>query len=187
MSERQSAAITARDLARAAGVADGALYNHFGDKHDLILAALVRRFERLVETFRADVGVVDPGTTPASLRDEAERVATALLAFQRGALPMLANVLAEPSLFARFMTEIHRPPLGGNVFAEPVRDLARVADDRGQASDVSPAAVADLLVGTVLLLALVELLGGRDPADTDTRLRACVHALIRGLARHSPA
>src|SRR5262249_61477702 len=43
LTEKQAGAITTREIARAAGVADGVLYNHFADKHDLILAAPIPR------------------------------------------------------------------------------------------------------------------------------------------------
>jgi len=41
------AAVKARDLARDAGCALGAIYNVFGDLHDIIIAVNGRTFERL--------------------------------------------------------------------------------------------------------------------------------------------
>ena len=198
VAERQSTAITARDIARAAGVSDGVLYNHFEDKHDLILAALVERFERVAAEFRADVSATTnpsvrspeaPGgvNEGASLEARLGQLAAASLRLHASALPMLANVLSEPALFHRFMVAIHAPGLGPHVFMDPIEALVRAERDAGRTGDVEPAAAADLLVGSILLLALVELLGRQPRAETEARLRHAVHALVVGLAPRSRA
>lgn len=51
LSERQISAITTRDTTLSAGVSDGVLYNYFGDKNELLLAALLRRYQSVVERF----------------------------------------------------------------------------------------------------------------------------------------
>ena len=189
VAERQSSAITARDIARKAGVSDGALYNHFPDKHELVLDALVGRFELLVGEFQAEVGLelgAAPGDdTPLDAR--LRHLAAATFRLHAASLPMLANVLSEPALFHRFMLAIHRPPHGGRVFTDPVEDLVRAERSTGRAGDVEPSAVADLLVGSVLMLALVDVLGGRSRRDTEARLEAAVRALVLGLAPRSPS
>ena len=187
--ERQSAAITARDIARAAGTSDGVLYNHFADKHELILAALVGRFERLVGEFQAEIAMGSGATRAAAARLDGrlEHLANATFRLHAASLPMLANVLSEPGLFHRFMLAIHRPPLGGHVFTDPAEELVRAERAAGRAGDVEPSAVADLLVGSVLMLALVELLGGRSREDSEARLRAVVRTLVLGVAPRSPS
>ena len=191
VAERQSAAITARDIARAAGVSDGVLYNHFADKHELILAALMGRFEALVADFQAeaDAALATTGSrrpsgasAAALLASRVGSLADASFRLQAAALPMLANVLSEPALFQRFMHAIHRPPFGGHLFMGPVEDLVLAERAAGRAGDVEPSAVADLLAGSILLLALVDLLGGRPRATSEARLRAVVRTLVAGLA-----
>ena len=178
VAERQSSAITARDIAREAGLSDGALYNHFTDKHELVLEALVGQFEGLVAAFEERVAAI----RSTSAERELEALAAATLELHRASLPMLANVVSEPALFHRFMIAIHRPPLGGHVFSSPFE--AHVRRHRGAAYSgaADPRAAADVLVGTVLLLGLVEVLGGRPGTDTERRLRAAVRTVVRGLA-----
>jgi AcrR family transcriptional regulator len=113
--ERQAAAITARDIARRAVVSDGVLYNHFDDKHELVVAALVRRFERLVEAFQAEISTAAPSPAPPRLEIDLERLAGASFRLHAAALPMLANVLS-----GRPLPAVHAgdpsPPLGPRVF-----------------------------------------------------------------------
>ncbi|HVB64884.1 MAG TPA: TetR/AcrR family transcriptional regulator, partial [Nitrolancea sp.] len=58
--EGQVADITTRDIARAAGVSIGVLYNYFASKNDLLVTALVRRVQRSVAQF--DTDLPEPGT-----------------------------------------------------------------------------------------------------------------------------
>ncbi len=41
LADRQVSAITTRDIARAAGLSDGVLYNYFANKNDLVVVALL--------------------------------------------------------------------------------------------------------------------------------------------------
>src|SRR5258705_13651647 len=52
--------LTTRAIAHHAGVSDGVLYNHFDDKADLLMAAMLRRYSRLVE--RLEVAAPTAGT-----------------------------------------------------------------------------------------------------------------------------
>jgi AcrR family transcriptional regulator len=182
VAERQSAAITARDIAREAGVSDGVLYNHFADKHDLVVAALVRRFERLVATFRADLAVTADAAPLPGLAAGLERFVGASFRLHAAALPMLANVLSEPVLFRRFMVEIHRPPFGVGVFMEPLEEHLRSERRAGRVGDADPSAATELLVGSILLLALRDLVAPRPAEAVGARLREIVGTLVLGLA-----
>src|SRR4051812_14070250 len=82
LAERQVAAITTRDIARAAGVSDGVLYNYFADKNELLLAALVQRYGRVAARFDVDL------PTPGSATVEAN-----LAAYARAALDLITEIL----------------------------------------------------------------------------------------------
>src|SRR5688572_7785639 len=58
--ERPASAITTREIARAAGVSDGVLYNYFADKNDLIITALVRRHTETLRQY--DLALPAPGS-----------------------------------------------------------------------------------------------------------------------------
>jgi len=187
LAERQAAAITARDIARRAAVSDGVLYNHFDDKHELVVAALVRRFERLVEAFQAEISQATPSPAPPRLDVDLDRLVGASFRLHAAALPMLANVLSEPALFQRFMVAIHRPPLGPRVFIDPIEAHLGSERDAGRLGDVDPGAATGLLVGSILLLALQDLIVPRPTEVIEAHLHEAVRALVIGLAPRTPA
>ena len=181
LADRRPAAITSRDIARAAALSDGVLYNHFADKHDLLLAALVRRFERLTGAHAADPVAAGTG----SIADGIAEVVRRGHAIQVAVLPMLANLAGDPALLGRFLVEIHRPPLGGDVFARPVRSwlAAEQAAGRIRAGDLE--GLTSLVVGAVLLQGLIDVLGHRPSSDRDAQLSAIAAALVPALLPHS--
>ena len=69
LAERQVSSITTRDIARAAGVSDGVLYNYFANKNDLLVAALMRRYAGLVSGFDADLPAPGSEIGRASCRE----------------------------------------------------------------------------------------------------------------------
>jgi AcrR family transcriptional regulator len=176
LAERPAAALTTREIARAADVSDGVLYNYFADKDELVLAALVRRFARLVERFQADLP--EPGTH--TLEQNLRSFAEASLELHLDAVPLVASLLAEPALLRRFMVEIHREPLGGPQLVGPVSAYLEAERAAGRVGDVDADAAADLLVGAIVMRAFTTLLGARR-SDLAERLPALVHALVRGL------
>ena len=186
VAEGQVSAITARDIARAAGVSDGALYHHFEDKHGLVLAALLARYGRLVGDFEAEVAAVRGADPPTQMTETLDRLTTAALELQGAALPMFAHVLSEPVLFHRFMAAVHSPPFGGRVFMDPFVEYLHAEREGGHLGEVSPAAAADLLVGAVLLTALRDIMTPRSGADRKQAARGLVQAIVLGLAPRPP-
>ena len=167
------AAITARELARAADVSDGVLYNHFSDKNEVLLTALVRRFGRLVARFQAAVQTPGRRTIEGNL----EQLAGALLELHRAALPLIAKLLAQPALLQRFLGDIHRPgePFGGKLIRNLVVDYVTAEQRSGRLASGDAAAAGDLLIGGVALLAVP------GTAQRDDRLSALVATLMNGL------
>lgn len=177
LGERRAPRLTTRELARAAGVSDGVLYNYFADKDELVLAALVRRFARLVERFQAELP--EPGT--ATLEQNLRSFAEASLDLHLDALPLVTSLLAEPELLRRFLVEIHREPLGAPQLVGPVSSYLEAERAAGRVGDVDPEAAADLLVGAIVMRAFTTLLGA-ERSDLSERLPALVATLVRGLA-----
>lgn len=177
LTERRPIAITSRDIARSAGLSDGVLYNHFADKHELLLAALVRRFDRITAAYNADA--VQPGV--ADVVDGLRTVVRRAHAVQVALLPMLANLVGDPALLERFLVEIHRTPLGGEHFTGPVRRFLEGERDAGRVGVVDLEGATDLIVGAVLLQGLLDVLGHRAPEDRDRRLDSIASALLSGL------
>ena len=168
--------ITARDLAREADVSDGVLYNYFADKSELLLTALLRRFDALLERFDSDL------PRPAADRSSrtSARIAEALFRFDVDGFPLFAKLLGDPPLLRRFLVETHRRPLYTERVRKPVVDYLAGERRRGRIAKVDPEAAADLLIGGTAQLALTTVTGGRPPAR---RLPAIVDSLVKGIAR----
>ena len=168
--------ITARDLAREAGVSDGVLYNYFADKSELLLTALLGRFDELLEDFEASLPTPGSGSVEKNVRAFAE----ALLQFDIDGFPLFAKLLGDPPLLRRFLVETHRRPLYTERVRKPVVDYLAGERRRGRIAKVDPEAAADLLIGGIAQLALTTVTGGRPPAR---RLPAIVDTLVKGIAR----
>lgn len=182
LAEDEPGSITTRRLAAAAGVSDGVLYNYFADKNDLLVTALVRRFSRLVAALRAELREREADAAETSL----ERLALALLELHRAAVPLFGKLLAQPPLLERFFAEIHRSeqPLGGKQIRDAVIEQLDEERRLGRLAVPDSGVAADVLIGSIALLALGGALGAVPEAELDRRTRATVHLLIRGLDPH---
>jgi AcrR family transcriptional regulator len=177
LAERQPGSITSRDIARRAGASVGVLYNHYADKHDLLLRALVRRFALLLTGFATDPPAPGHGTVADGIAGLVRRSHE----LQLVALPMLANLVGDPPLLGRFLMEIHRPPLGGVAFHQPIADYLSGERRLGRIGPIEPDAVADVLVGAVLLQGLIDVLGHRPPADAERHLAGVTATILAAL------
>ena len=181
--------LTTRTIAREAQVADGVLYNHFADKDDLVVVALVERFTQLGQQFAA--GCPRPGAQ--DLREGLRTVVQQCRRFQSDAFPMLAGLLGRPDLLHALFTRLHgvdgRMPL--LVWGDIVDYLAGEQALGTISPDVAPDTITSVIFGASQLDALREPLtwattgsapeapatpGGPDPAIdrlVDVLVRAC--------------
>jgi AcrR family transcriptional regulator len=189
LAERQVSAVTTRDIARAAGVSDGVLYNYFADKSELLVAGLVRRFETVVATFGVDLPA--PGT--GTLEDNLVAYLQALYDLSRDSFPMIAGLVGEPGLLVRVIDEIHRPGQGILPFLNRIGEYLYGEQQLGRIrADADLMAAMLLLSGTCGTLAMrshlmigfhaVALGEPIDDADAQETLRRAVHALLGGIA-----
>ena len=149
--------VTTRQIARHAAVSDGVLYNHFRDKDELIVAALVRRYSRLVEQFEARLAEADRAGegSKGSVGAWLQAFALALRDLEAGALHLAAGVLAERGLLEAFWIEMHRAPLGLDRLRRPLLDRLEAARAAGHvAKDLDVEAAANLLFGASLISAI---------------------------------
>ena len=112
LDERSMGELTTRAIAHHAGVSDGVLYNHFDDKTDLLMAAMLRRYARLVERLEAATPTAGDGTVVGNVqaygRALSEVEADAML---HGAALARAPAAAPPVLGGDPPVAVrHRPP-----------------------------------------------------------------------------
>jgi AcrR family transcriptional regulator len=183
LAERPVATITTRDIARAAAVSDGVLYNYFADKHDLLLAALLRRYRALAERFEA--AVPEPGS--ATVERNLYVFAEATLDLQSRLMPTIAGLISEPVLMHRFVEAIHGVPFGPQHNQHRMADYIAAEQALGRiAGDVDPDAASILVTGAALVLVIANhvLPAGARPVAA-ARLPGIVETLMRGVGRSS--
>ncbi|MEU4641981.1 helix-turn-helix domain-containing protein [Micromonospora sp. NPDC023814] len=180
IADRGVAGLTVRDIARAAGVADGVLYNHFADKEELLAHALHAHVRAAEERAGGPAPEPGTGTVGANLRTHLTRA----LALHAAVLPAFTGLLHQPRVLARF-AELPSPAAGGSVRAE-LADYLRAEQLLGRvAPDARPDAVAALVVGVCHDLVLGHLLDPAAPAPAELPARTVddlVVTLLRGIA-----
>jgi AcrR family transcriptional regulator len=165
--QRGSAGLSVRDIARAAQVADGVLYNYFADKEDLLAQALL-----------AHVGAIMGSATPMPAAGTGTVAENLELFIDRGlsilvrVVPAFAGLQAQPKVLSRF----HEMVGGGAAFG--VAGAGRGEDaGESQGKDAGEGQGEDASLRHAAQRGLPEQLGaylaaeqqlGRISADADT-------------------
>ena len=175
-----AAALTTRQIAREAQVADGVLYNHFAGKDDLVLTAMAERAGELVDAFQA--AVPEPGS--GTLEGNVATLTRAALDMQAGLLPLVTGLLGRPDLFHGFFATFHAGLGPQATFAATVEYLQAEQALGRAADDVDAAAVTELMFGACQLRTIMTVAATGTPTVTAERagdLEAVVAALLRAL------
>jgi len=156
VARRGVAGLSVREIAREAGVAIGVLYNHFGDKEELLALAL-HAHVRAVEA-----GLGDPPGPPGSgtVRANLTAYLTRGLALHAAIVPAFAGLPGEPGVLARF-TALPNPAAGGQGLREELADYLRAESRLGRvAAGTDPQVIATLIIGVCHEMVLPRLYGG---------------------------
>ncbi|HEY8045835.1 MAG TPA: helix-turn-helix domain-containing protein [Streptosporangiaceae bacterium] len=130
--ERGSAGLAVRDIAREAQVSDGALYNYFEDKEDLLAQALLAHVGQVMN----DAPQMIPGAGTATV------VENLTLFIDRGmeslyrVVPAFAGLMSQPNVLRRF----HDMVGGDQAFAAPAGEQDQAGEGGGPEG---PAAAAE--------------------------------------------
>jgi AcrR family transcriptional regulator len=165
---------TIRDVAQAAGVADGTIYNYFGNKTDVLLGLLHRL--SAVEERPTDFAAAQGMRWDAFLRLYLAHRLSVLQADTDAFRAVLPEMLADAPLRERYLAQGLAPALA--VSAAYMAHLV----EAGQIRPVDPALLSRIMAGTVLGLLLLQLLGDPYlPAHADAIPAALADLLIHGL------
>lgn len=170
--------LTTRAIAHHAGVSDGVLYNHFDDKADLLMAAMLRRYGRLVERLEAATPRAGKGDIVANLQS----FGLALSEVESDALLQGAALLAHPTLLHRFWAEIHRSPFGIDRLRRPLEDYLTAEQRLGRvAAELDIEAAVTVVFGVCAMTALTRRLDPTaDRTDVVRHLDAAIAAAVMG-------
>ncbi len=157
--ERGVTRATTKEIARAAKVSEGSIYNHFENKTALFGAAFGAVTSGIRGAMRELAASVGKGTVEGNL----ERLAGAAVRFYGELLPMTASALADHQVSAwlrQRMPERGGGPVQGHAALIAYLEAERAAGRLGPAAD--PAFIAAALLGACLQHAFLSLLA--DPA-----------------------
>jgi AcrR family transcriptional regulator len=180
LEHRSFGEVTTRAIAHHAGVSDGVLYNHFTDKHDLLMAALLRRYGRLVERLEGAVPTAGEG----SLVTNVQAYGRALSDVESDVLLHGAALLGHPPLLHTFWTEIHKAPFGVDRLRRPLADYLTAEQKLGRvAGEVDIKAAVTVIFGVCAMVALSLRLNQTADRDALARHRdAALATAINGLS-----
>ncbi|MCW2918710.1 MAG: TetR family transcriptional regulator [Actinomycetia bacterium] len=183
LAERHAAALTTREIARAADLSDGVLYNYFADKNELVITALVRRYGRLVVRFDAEL----PQPGDATLEHNLLAYSRAALEMHLDGLPIVAGLLSDPELLRRFIDELHRNPYGPQLYQQRIIEYLHGEQRLGRLPAVDVEAATTLFTGATMMLALTSLMGmaGETGEELFGQLPGIVTILLNGINARS--
>ena len=171
------AKLTTKSVAHQANLSEAAIYYHFDDKFDLVLAVIARHLPALREVMRPLPHQVGTQTVSANLA----RAASALAAFWYRLLPALGPALADQASTSRlraFLSERHLGPRRGveamTRYLEAEKGLGRVA------AGANPSAVGTAIMGACQAIALEGRLEGRSRRWVEGQAAAITRALVAG-------
>jgi TetR/AcrR family transcriptional regulator, fatty acid metabolism regulator protein len=173
---------TTKDIAEAADVAEGTLYNYFETKNDLLFAILAR----LSESELPQAGLVPGAAQPAQISaGDARQHFASLLDLRREYVnensvmlqAILSEVLANSELRERYASELLEPTLNG------LEKELTLRIKLGQLYDMDVPATARVLTSLWIGLFILQLLEERQKQpDWDRLAEATMHMVFDGIA-----
>jgi len=158
--ERGLARATTKEIAKAAGFSEAALYKHFADKSEIFLGVLQERspgFQPLHKALAAP-----PGS--ATVTGNLTEIAAAALAFYSDNFPVFGSIFAEPTIFDAHRLRLRQLGAGPHKVNDALAGYLRGEQDLGRVhvgADV--AAAADLLLGACFQQAFLTHFQSRRP------------------------
>jgi AcrR family transcriptional regulator len=143
--DRGLLAVTTKDIAREAGLAEATLYRHFQDKEDLLLSVFGKRapggFLALIRDLPGRVG-------EGSVATNLEQLAEAAVQFFTEVAPVSVAVAADPALAARHYARLRELGSGPEVVYKALAAYLRAEQRLGRLrAEANPAAAATMLLG----------------------------------------
>jgi AcrR family transcriptional regulator len=178
--ERGLSHLSTREVARAAGVAEGALYHHFEDKNELILAVIAGNGPRYLDSIRnlpLSVGL-------HTVRENLEGLAWVTYDFHRHAIPITCALLADTALLERHRRILRANKVGPTNTYEALNGYLGAEQRMGRiAKKQDPIAVSTLLIGACFQLAFLETYWAQKVSRAEARKKTdgIVASLMIGL------
>jgi AcrR family transcriptional regulator len=179
MRTRGLARATTKEIAKAAGFSEAALYKHFPDKTGIFLAVLAERTAGNLRPLRA--GLADR-VGVGTVEDTLAEFARAAVAFYAESFPIAASLFSEPQLLAAHREAIRERNAGPQHVSLSLAAYLTAEQKLGRVHpDADPDAGAALLVGACLQHAFLNAFADAVPDEAATV--HFVHTLVTTLTR----
>ncbi|MFE7463665.1 TetR/AcrR family transcriptional regulator [Streptomyces sp. NPDC057499] len=173
---------TTKEIARAAGCSEAALYKHFASKEELFVTVLTERLPKLNPLLKQLL--LSPGAGERSVEENLTEIARQAALFYEQSFPIVASLYADPRLKERHhaaMRELgtgpHMPIRGLDAYLRSEQAAGRVR------ADADTYAAASLLIGACAQRAFAyeALEGGEPPQPLDAFAASLARTLMRGI------
>jgi AcrR family transcriptional regulator len=179
--ERGMTRVTTKEIAEAAGAAEGSLFKNFGDKMGLLTTLLS---QELPENRAWREAATEAG--PGDLETVLSRLMERAIDFYSASLPLVAGAIADTDLLRRQQHANREAGTGPQLAIDAMDTRFRTWQKAGQlAPDTDTYSLALLFCGSAQMQAYVEHLAGPDSlrGTRGERTAALVRALTRAAAR----
>ena len=149
---------TTKEIAKAAGFSEAALYKHFADKTELFLAVLR---ERAPSDLSGLLAGLEAGR--GEVRETLVEIARAAIAFYVETFPIAASIFSEPALLAAHREALKAHGVGPATVPETLGRYLEAERGLGRLpAGVDPGSAADLLLGACHYQAFLGFFTDRD-------------------------
>jgi AcrR family transcriptional regulator len=176
--EHGLAGATTREIARAAGCAEGSIYVHFEDKIDLVIAVIAER-----EPFYAELLELPGRAGEGTVEDNLVPWVEELLHLLRENAPIFYALLSDRNVFVRFKERVRERETGPVAVFKAATEYVSAEQALGRIDPGPPAeVVASILVGACRDQTLTRSLAGVEVIAPEAFARALVRTVVFGLA-----
>ncbi|MFE6765434.1 TetR/AcrR family transcriptional regulator [Streptomyces sp. SID9124] len=172
---------TTKEIAKAAGCSEAALYKHFLSKEELFVVVLKERLPKIDLRQLTD----DPGAGERSVEENLAVIARQATLFYEQSFPIAASLYAEPTLKERHDAAMRELGTGPHLPIRGVATYLRAEQTAGRVrADADTYAAASLLLGACAQRAFAydATADGEPPQPLDDFAASLARTLLRGLA-----
>ncbi|MGW6270408.1 TetR/AcrR family transcriptional regulator [Streptomyces sp. NPDC055060] len=173
---------TTKEIAKAAGCSEAALYKHFASKEEVFVGVLKERLPRLAPLLHRLAE--DPGERP--VEDNLAEIARLASHFYAQSFPIAASLYAETKLKRRHDDAMQEMGTGPHVPIEALDAYLRAERDAGRiAPGTDTFAAASLLLGACAQRAFAydSTIGKQPPQPVEEFAAALARTLLAGISR----
>jgi AcrR family transcriptional regulator len=176
--EHGLAGATTREIARAAGCAEGSIYVHFEDKIDLVIAVVVEREPTFAELLELPARAGE-GTVEANLVPWVEE----LVGLIRDNQPIFLALMSDRNAFERFKARVRERQTGLVAVFKAAADYVRAEQELGRIdARAEPEVVATILIGAARDHTFTRALAGIATPSAEGFAQELVRTVVHGLA-----